>query len=309
MIPVIIGVSILIFFIYQLAPGDPVSTMTGPKATPEIKAKLRHQLHLDESTIVQYKYWITGALKGDFGQSFYYKQPVGKVIHTYIWNSFWLALFSYILSALLAIPIGVLSATKQYSVFDYSFTIVAFLGMSIPSFFLAFILIKWFAVDIHLLPVSGMISTGSDYTGIAYIKDVLIHMILPLFVLTFGSLAGIMRYTRTSMLEVIRQDYIRTARAKGLREKIVIYKHGLRNALIPVITIFGMSLAGLFSGAFITENIFNWPGIGPIGLNAVFNRDYPLLMGFNMLLAVLTLIGNLLADITYAIVDPRIRLK
>jgi peptide/nickel transport system permease protein len=134
-------------------------------------------------------------------------------------------------------------------------------------------------------------------------------MILPLFVLTFGSLAGIMRYTRTSMLEVIRQDYIRTARAKGLREKIVIYKHGLRNALIPVITIFGMSLAGLFSGAFITENIFNWPGIGPIGLNAVFNRDYPLLMGFNMLLAVLTLIGNLLADITYAIVDPRIRLK
>lgn len=309
MIPVIIGVSVIVFMIFQMAPGDALTGMMDPKMSIETKQKLREQLNLDKPAIIQYKIWATKAIKGDFGESFYFKQPVGKVMNTYIWNSFYLALASFLLSVLIAIPIGVISATRQYSFLDYFFTVFALIGISMPSFFFGLLLIKWFAVDAHIFPVSGMMTPGSTAVGFAKFKDVMYHMTLPLIVLTLGSVAGLMRYTRSSMLEVIRQDYVRTARAKGLREKVVIYKHALRNALIPVVTIFGMWLPGLFSGAMITEAIFNWPGIGPIQLLAVNNRDYPLLMGTNMLLAILTLLGNLLADVTYALVDPRIRLK
>lgn len=309
MIPVLIGVSIVIFFIFQLAPGDALSGNIDPKMSAARKAEIRHQLHLDEPVWVQYGYWAKGMLHGDLGESFYYKQPVSEVIHTYVWNSFYLSLASFILSILIAIPIGVVSATKQYSIFDNVFTVFALIGISIPSFFFGLLLIKWFAYDHMIFPVSGMMTAGSNATGFAAFKDVMYHMTLPLIVLTLGSLASIMRYTRSSMLEVIRQDYIRTARAKGLREKVVVYKHALRNAMIPIVTIFGMSLPGLFSGAMITEQLFNWPGIGPINLIAVNNRDFMLLMGLNMFMAVLTLLGNLIADISYALVDPRIRLK
>lgn len=309
MIPILIGISILLFFILQLAPGDMFSSMVNPHMTAEVKAELRHQLHLDQPSYIQYFYWMQGILKGDFGESFYFKQPVTRVINTYIWNSFLLSLVSFVLSVIISIPIGVISATKQYSRFDYFFTVIALIGISIPSFYFGLLLIKWFSVDLKLFPVSGMSTAGLDLTGFAEAKDVLYHMTLPCIVLTLSSVAGLMRYTRSSMLEVIRQDYIKTARAKGLKERVVIYKHALRNAMIPVITIFGMWLPGLFSGAIITESIFNWPGIGPIELLAVNNRDYPLLMGINLILALLTLLGNLIADITYALVDPRIRLK
>ena len=226
-----------------------------------------------------------------------------------MWNSFYLAIASFIFSIILAIPIGVISATKQYSAFDSTFTVFALIGISIPSFFFGLLLIKWMAIDLRLFPVAGMTTTGSNATGFAYVKDVLYHMFLPFLVLTLSSVAGIMRFVRTSMLEVIRQDYIRTARAKGLKEKVVIYRHALRNGLIPVITLLGMSLPSLFGGAIITETIFAWPGIGKITMQAISVRDYPLLMGFNCLLAALTLIGNLIADISYAVVDPRIRYK
>ncbi|TZE82371.1 ABC transporter permease [Calorimonas adulescens] len=309
MIPILIGISILLFFILQLAPGDIFSTMMNPHMTAEMKEELRHQLHLDQPVYIQYFYWVRGVLKGDFGDSFYFKQPVTRVINTYIWNSFLLSLVSFILSVIISIPIGVISATRQYSRFDYFFTVVALIGISIPSFYFGLLLIKWFAVDLKLFPVSGMITPGANPAGVEKAADVLYHMALPCIVLTLSNVAGLMRYTRSSMLEVIRQDYIKTARAKGLREKVVIYKHALRNAMIPVITIFGMWLPGLFSGAIITESIFNWPGIGPIELLAVNNRDYPLLMGINLILALLTLLGNLIADITYALIDPRIRLK
>lgn len=309
MIPVLIGISIVIFFIFQLAPGDAVSGMMNPRMTIEMKQQLRHAMHLDEPKIVQYGYWVKGMLHGDFGTSFHYNKSVGSVMNDYIWNSFYLGILSFLLSVLLAIPIGVISATKQYSAYDNFFTVFALIGLSMPSFFFGLLLIKWFSVDIQLFPVSGMTSPGMHYTGFTAFKDVMYHMILPLIVLTLGSVASLMRYVRSSMLEVIRQDYIRTARAKGLKEKVVIYKHALRNALIPVITIFGFSLPGLFSGAVITEQVFAWPGIGPIQLIAINARDYPLLMGINMLLAVLTLLGNLIADISYAIVDPRIRFK
>jgi peptide/nickel transport system permease protein len=309
MIPVIIGVAIILYGINLLAPGDPMSTMMDPRMSLETRQEIRHRLHLDENPVVQFGYWAKGVVQGNLGDSTVFKRPVTAVMGDYIWNSFYLSLASFILSLLLAIPIGVISATKQYSGFDYFFTVFALIGISMPAFFFGLLLMKWFAVDIHIFPVSGMTTAGNTYTGIKAFADVMWHMGLPLIVLTLSSVAQFMRYTRSSMLEVIRQDYIKTARAKGLKEKVVIYRHALRNGLIPVITILGAYLPVLFSGAIITEQIFGWPGIGPITMNAVSTRDYPLLMGINMLLAVLTLLGNLIADVSYAVVDPRIRLK
>ena len=178
-----------------------------------------------------------------------------------------------------------------------------------PAFFLGLLMIKIFAIDLHILPVSGMRTAGLNATGFAAMADVGKHLILPTLVLAFSGVGSLMRYTRTSMLEVIKQDYIRTARAKGLSEKTVIYRHALRNALIPIVTILGLMLPGLFGGAMITEQIFAFPGIGKIALGALSKRDYPLMMGFNMFMAVLVLLGNLLSDILYAAVDPRVRLK
>ncbi|MDF2881638.1 MAG: appB [Clostridiaceae bacterium] len=308
MIPILLGVSLIIFLIFSLAPGDIVDSMSAEThLTAQRAAQLRHLYHLDQPRLVRYFYWLKDALRGNFGDSLQYRQPVSHVIGSYIWNSFYLALASFIATIIIALPLGIISATKQYSAFDSICTVIALIGISLPAFFMGLLLLKWFAIDLGIFPVSGMTTSGSNLTGIQKIPDVLYHMFLPFVVLTFENVASLMRYVRTSMLEVVRQDYIRTARAKGLKEKVVIYKHALRNGLIPVITIIGMWLPALFSGAIITEQIFGWPGIGRITLEAANNRDYPLLMGFNMLVALLTLLGNLLADITYAAVDPRIR--
>jgi peptide/nickel transport system permease protein len=311
MIPVLIGVSFLIFFIFSKAPGDPVSSMmaTKPNMSAEKEAQLRKLYDLDKNVFVRYGTWVKKAVRFDFGDSYKYKEPVSTVMNKYIWNSFYLSLSAFIFSIILAIPIGVISATKQYSVFDTAFTVFALVGISIPSFFFGLLLIKTFAIDLGWFPVAGMTSTGSTATGFAAFLDVMHHMFLPFLVISLMSVAGIMRFVRTSMLEVIRQDFIRTARAKGLKEKVVIYKHALRNGMIPVITLLGMSLPSLFGGSIITEQIFAWPGIGRITIDAINVRDYPLLMGINCLIAALTLIGNLIADISYAVVDPRIRYK
>lgn len=309
LIPTMVGISLVIFLIFAFAPGDAISGNLNPHMSAEAKKELRDKMHLNEPKYVQYYYWAQGAIKGDLGESSYYKKSVSSVMKDFIPNSFKLAITSLVLGVIIAVPIGIVSATKQYSGFDSFFTVFALFGISMPSFFFGLLLIKWLAVDLKVLPVSGISTPGSNFVGFARFLDEMKHMLLPLTVLTLGSVAGWMRYTRSSMLEVIRQDYIRTARAKGLKEKVVIYKHALRNALIPVITLLGFSIPGLFSGAVLTESIFNWPGIGPVQLNAVSGRDYYLLMGTNMLLAFLTLIGNLIADIAYALVDPRIRLK
>lgn len=308
MVPVLLGISVIIFFIFAMSPGDAVTT-ANPHMSVAARAQLRHQMHLDKPKIVQYLYWLKGALHGDFGTSTFYKKSVGTVINSFIWNSFILGLTSTIAVIAIAVPVGVVAATKQYSKFDSISSIFALLSMSIPDFFIALLLIKFFSVDLPIFPVSGMTTTGSTAVGFSHITDILYHMFLPFLVLTITSIAGVMKYMRSSMLEVISEDYIRTARAKGLREKVVIYKHALRNALIPIITLLGFTIPGLFAGAIITEQIFEWPGIGPITYLAVINRDYPLSMGINMIYAVLMLIGNLIADVTYAIVDPRIRLK
>lgn len=309
MIVVLFGVSVLIFGVIAKAPGDYVSANGNMNMTAEKKQELKESMGLDKPILQRYVIWMKNSLKGNFGDSLKFKQPVISVIDTYVWNSFTLSICSFIASIIIAIPIGIVSATKQYSLVDSLFTILALIGISLPAFFLGLLVVKFFAFDLKIFPIGGMISTGTNYSGLKYIKDVAEHMVLPFLVLTVASLGSLMRYTRTSMLEIIRQDYIRTARAKGLKESVVIYKHAFRNALIPIVTIVGLSLPGLFSGAMITETIFSWPGIGKIAFDCLAARDFPFLMAFNMMMAVLTLLGNLIADISYALVDPRIRLK
>lgn len=309
MIVVLFGVSVLIFGVIAKAPGDYVSANGNMNMTAEKKQELKESMGLDKPILQRYVIWMKNSLKGNFGDSLKFKQPVISVIDTYVWNSFTLSICSFIASIIIAIPIGIVSATKQYSLVDSLFTILALIGISLPAFFLGLLVVKFFAFDLKIFPIGGMISTGTNYSGLKYIKDVAEHMVLPFLVLTVASLGSLMRYTRTSMLEIIRQDYIRTARAKGLKESVVIYKHAFRNALIPIVTIIGLSLPGLFSGAMITETIFSWPGIGKIAFDCLAARDFPFLMAFNMMMAVLTLLGNLIADISYALVDPRIRLK
>ncbi len=266
-------------------------------------------LGLDQPVGIRYVNWLKNALTGNFGFSIQYNEPVSHVIHTYIWNSFLLAIVSFVLEMVIAIPIGIYSATKVHSAFDVIFTIVAFAGISLPSFFLALLLQKAFSVDLGWLPLDGMSSVGVVMGPLQQFGDVCLHMILPTITLTVMGIGGTMRYVRTSMLEVINQDYIRTARSKGLSERVVIYKHAFRNASIPIVTFIGGALPGLFSGAMITETVFGWPGIGKIFLASISQRDYMFIMGYVMLLAVLVMIGNLLSDVLYSVVDPRIRLK
>lgn len=309
MLIVLFGASVIIFVIIAKAPGDYVSSKANISMTEEKKQELKESMGLDKPLGTRYFVWMKNSLQGNFGDSLKFKQPVISVINTYVWNSFILGLTSLIASIVIAVPIGIVSATKQYSFVDGFFTVLALIGISLPAFFLGLLAIKFLAFDIKLFPVGGMTTTGSSNTGISNILDIGYHMFLPFLVLTVVQVGSFMRYTRTSMLEVIRQDYIRTARAKGLKESIVIYKHALRNALIPIVTIIGLSIPALFTGAMITENIFAWPGIGKIAFDCLNARDFPFLMAFNMLIALITLIGNLIADISYAVADPRIRLK
>jgi ABC-type dipeptide/oligopeptide/nickel transport systems, permease components len=212
-----------------------------------------------------------------------------------------------LLSVCIAVPLGIISATRQYSVYDYAVTIIALIGISLPSFFMALGLVKIISMDLALLPISGMEDYLQGYTGMARFVDIIRHMALPVIVLTLAQTASTMRYTRSAMLEVIQQDYIRTARAKGLKEKVVIYTHAFRNAMIPVVTIVSTSLGFIFSGAILIEMVFAWPGMGTLMYQAISNRDYPVVMGCTMILGVFVLMANTLADILYAVVDPRIR--
>lgn len=307
-IPLMFGIMLIIFLLFKLAPGDPLSGMMDPKISADRRMQLRALWGLDKSIPEQFFIWLKNILQGDFGSSFKYSKPVLSVINDYIWNSFILALPATILSFVIAIPLGVLSATKQYSLYDNTMTVFAMVGISVPSFFFILLMMKYFGVDWKILPISGMRTATADYTGPRLWLDIAWHMVIPLTVYVFASVASLMRYVRSSMLEVIRQDYIRTARSKGLKERVVIYKHALANAMIPTITLLGLSLAGLFVGGLITESICQWPGIGKVSYDAVIARDYNLLMGYNVLLSFLTLLGNLLADLAYALVDPRVRL-
>ena len=253
--------------------------------------------------------WLGNMLRGDLGDSFLYQQPVGTVIADHMWISFAISLVALIFQFAIAIPLGITSATHQYSVADYTVTIVTMIGISLPSFFFAALLIKVFCSWLGWLPAFGLVTGGASYTGIAHLLDMLRHLILPMMVMVVLSIGGLMRYTRTNMLEVLNSDYIRTARAKGLSEKKVIYVHAFRNTMIPLMTLLAGILPSLFGGAMITEEVFAIDGIGRLAYKALQQGDIPFIMGYNMFLAVLTVIGTLLSDLMYAVVDPRVKLS
>ena len=253
--------------------------------------------------------WLGNAMRFDLGESFDHQQPVTKVIADNMWISFALSFIALILEFLIAIPLGIISATKQYSATDYAVTIITLMGISLPSFFFAALLIKLFSTTLGWFPPSGLVSGGSSAVNIFQnLPDILWHLFLPMVVLVVLSIGGLMRYTRTNMLEVLNSDYIRTARAKGLSEKKVIYVHAFRNTLIPLVTMLAGILPSLFGGAMITEEVFAIDGIGRLAYKALRGGDIPLIMGYNMFLAILTVIGTLLSDIMYAVVDPRVKL-
>ncbi|MBR2567747.1 MAG: ABC transporter permease, partial [Paenibacillus sp.] len=287
-------------------PGDFVSGNL--RLSAERKAELREIFGLNKPLLERYGTWMNQALHGNFGFSLAQQKPVVTLFNEYVWNSFLLAIVSTFFTWLIAVIIGVISAYKQYSIFDALVMIFIFAAMSIPSFFIGLFLIKVLAVDLKWLPPGGMTTTGSNATGMAYIREVLDHMILPVVVMTLLGVGSLTRYFRSNMLDVIRQDYIRTARAKGLKERVILYRHALRNALLPAITLVGFELPGLFGGSLIIEKIFNWPGIGQLYMQSFTVRDYPLLMGFTMFIAILTVFGTLISDILYRVADPRIKL-
>jgi len=311
MIPLLIGITLISFVVIHLAPGEPTDLQTdlNPKASAEMRDRLREYYDLDKPLYVQYGKWLSRLVQFDFGESFSQdRRPVLEKISERLPITILINVLSILVILGLSVPIGIISALRRNSLFDRATTVFVFLGFAMPSFWLALLLMDYLGVRLGLFPIAGLKSIGYEYFSFGrQMWDSIHHLILPVFVSAFGGLAGFSRYMRSNMLEVIRQDYILTARAKGLSERVVICKHALRNALLPVITILGLSVPGLIGGSVIFETIFAIPGMGKLFYDGVMMRDYPLIMGILVIGAVLTLVGNLLADISYAMADPRIR--
>jgi len=311
MIPLLIGITLISFVVIHLAPGEPTDMQTdlNPKSSVEMRDRLRERYNLDKPVYAQYGLWLKQIATLDFGESFAQDhRPVLEKISERMPITIMINVLSIAVILAASVPIGILSAVRRNSMFDRGTTVFVFLGFAMPSFWLALLLMDSLGVRLGIFPVAGLKSIGYDYMSYGQqIWDIAHHLILPVFVSAFGGLAGFSRYMRSNMLEVIRQDYILTARAKGLSERVVIYKHALRNALLPVITILGLSVPGLIGGSVIFETIFAIPGMGKLFYDGVMMRDYPLIMGILVIGAALTLVGNLLADVSYAIADPRIR--
>ncbi len=311
MIPMLLGITLISFLVIHMAPGSPADLLVqmNPKASPEAKARLRAYYGLDKPLAVQYLFWLKQIAVLDFGFSF---SPDGRKVTDKIRERLPVTITINVLSLLLilaiALPVGVLSSVYQRSFFDKCSTVFVFLGFAWPSFWLALLLMMLFGVTLGWLPISGLTSyQHENLSALAQVLDYARHLTMPVLISAFGGIAGMSRYVRSSMLEVIRQDYIRTARAKGLSELRVMYHHALRNALLPVITLLGLSVPGLIGGSVIFETIFAIPGMGQLFWQSAMSRDYPVIMGMLVIGAILTLIGNILADISYAIADPRIR--
>ena len=311
MVPMLLGITLISFMVIHLAPGTPTDMQTtmNPKASLEAQKRLRELYGLDKPLMVQYTDWLSRLTHLDFGRSFSPdRRPVWDKIKERIGITLSLNLMSLIIILGVSIPIGVIAAYRAHSWFDKATTLFVFFGFAMPTFWLALLLIMFFGVYLDWLPISGLTSLNfGQFSFWQKVEDLGAHVTLPVLVAAFGGLAGMSRYMRGNMLEVIRQDYITTARAKGLPERVVIFKHALRNALLPVITILGLSVPGLIGGSVIFESIFAIPGMGQLFYGAVMARDYPLVMGELVIGAVLTLLGNMLADVGYALVDPRIR--
>jgi peptide/nickel transport system permease protein len=313
-IPLLIGIATIIFFVLRLAPGDPTTFYFNPNIPPDVIEQLRRNLGLDQPLHIQYFRWITSFFMGDFGYSFAQSRPVRDILLEVIPNTLMLTGTALVLVFVIGVLIGVLQAVKQYSIFDSTSSVVSLFFYSMPSFWLALMLMLVFSLKAHqwgwpiALPPTGITSVDYEFMGVGEkIWDRVSHLILPVGTLTLALAAGVARYTRGAMLEVVRQDFIRTARAKGLPERTVIMKHALRNSMLPVITLLGLYLPFLFSGAVFVEVIFAWPGMGRVIVDAIFQRDYPLVMATSFVFAVIVVLGNLIADVLYAVADPRIR--
>jgi peptide/nickel transport system permease protein len=301
MIVVMFLVVTIVFVIVRVTPGDPAAVMLGPDATSQDIADLRTQLGLDRSLGVQYVYYMGQLLRGDLGQSIFLNMPVTSALLDRAEPTFFLTLFSLLIASAIALPIGIYAAYRRGSIFDQAATALAMLAASIPSFWLGLIMMQVFAVRFDLFPVSGYGGPGSTFAERMY------HLTLPAFALGIVSSALVLRFTRASMLDVLGDDYIRTARAKGLIERRVILKHALKNALIPILTVIGLTAAVLVSGAVVTETVFGLPGIGNLVVSAVLRRDYPVIQGALLVIAALYVLINFAIDMLYLLVDPRVR--
>jgi peptide/nickel transport system permease protein len=304
MVPLLLGISVVIFATIQAAPGGPEGALleTGRFIDPQVIESYRQRLGVDQPLHVQYLRWLSAALTGDLGVSFSTTRPVAEMIAERLPATLELMATSFVLAAILAVGIGILSAVKQHTPIDYLITGASFVGIAMPVFWFALILQLLFSVRLGWLPVAG-----TETVGATSLWDHLQHLILPAAVLSFRNIAGWSRYLRASLVGALRSNYVRTARAKGLPERAVVGVHALRNALIPLVSIMALNLADLFSGAVITETIFAWPGIGRLFVQAMFARDYPLLMGILLMGSVMVVFFNLVADVVYGLLDPRIR--
>jgi peptide/nickel transport system permease protein len=316
-IPVFLGITVITFALIHAVPGGPTARLElDPDISPEDIARIKANMGLDKPVPIQYLIWLgvwpnndgelSGLLQGDLGVSYINQLSVSGEIMSRLPNTLLLSVTSLAISLAIALPVGVWSAMKQHSLFDNVATVLSTAGVSIPSFWFGLLAILLFSVELRWLPSGGMYTPQKVLMGERSLLDLLRHLIMPATILSILSIAGWNRYIRASMLEVIGQDYVRTARAKGLREQLVVARHILRNALIPVATLMGLSLPNLVSGSLITETIFGWPGMGRLTFHAATKRDYPIIMGALVMSAVLVILGNLLADIAYTFLDPRI---
>ncbi len=307
-IPVLFGISVLSFAMIHLAPGSPLGVLMDPKVPPKVVEQWERNFNLDKSLPAQYGLWLKNLATGDL-RSFKDGRPVIDKIMERLPATLILNLVATIIIFSIAIPLGVYSATHRYSLADHTTTLFAFVGISMPSFWLAYMLILLIVQGLGL-PILGSRTFGLTEVGaVAGLADRLWHLFLPSVILSVAGIASLSRYMRGSMLEVTRQDYITTALAKGLPDDEVRYRHGLRNALMPIITIFGFLIPTLIGGSVIIESIFAWPGIGRLAYQSVLSRDYPTIMTINMITAILVILGNLMADVLYGVVDPRVKVK
>ena len=299
----VLVVSAVIFAIVHSAPGGP-TILNNPDVDPRLARDISERLGLNDPLPVQYGRWVSNLLQGKMGTSYQYSLPVSQLIGQRMQATLLLGGVALIAAIALSIPLGMISAIRRYSAWDYLATFIAFFGVSVPVFWLGLMLIIVFSVTLNVLPSSGMFTIGAPFS----VGDRLAHLVMPATVLATLPLAQLTRYARSGTLEVIRQDYVRTARAKGLREGAVLLRHVLRNALIPFVTVVAVLIPRVLGGAAITEAVFAWPGMGRLAVEAAFTRDYPLVMGITIVIATFVVVCNLLADLTYGLLDPRIRL-
>ncbi len=308
-VPVLLGITVLSFIFVRLAPGDPVRMMINPEYlagnAEEYIALRRAELGLDKPPPVQYVAWLGEVARGNLGYSFFDRRPVGDILKERVVPTVELMGTALLLALCIGVPIGLVAAIRQYSAVDYASAVISLSTISTPSFFLGLAAIYIFSLKLNLLPTSGMFTAGAPRT----LGDDLHHLLLPAAILGLNLSGQFVRYSRSSLLEVIRQDYLTTARAKGLPGGVVVLRHAFPNALIPLITLVGIQIPQLFAGAVVVEQIFSWPGMGQMALASITQRDYPVLTGFILIVAVLVLVCNVIADLAYAVADPRIRLQ